>query len=144
MRNLAPLFVVLGLCACGSTVVTSVHKSGSGSSRSDRTEFTTPGPFSVGCDVAFRSPRVGTQVYCGHGRWYDPARTHAGVAMNPSGSLRICHRKKCGDVPGIPLGRGGKVAVGPFRCRVLRAGVRCMTVKTGRGFLFSAKGVKRI
>ena len=38
------------------------------------------------------------------------------------------------------LGYGRRVAVGRFRCSVLRRGVKCTVAASGKGFLFNPKG----
>jgi hypothetical protein len=41
-------------------------------------------------------------------------------------------------------GYGKRITVGPFRCQVLHAGVRCTVISTGKGFLIETKKMVRI
>ena len=71
----------------------------------------------------------------------------AKATLEPSGVVKACSVKagtlanKCdlGNAGvGTPTYRAGrKVTVGRFRCQVLSGGVRCVVVKTGRGFMFT-------
>jgi hypothetical protein len=71
------------------------------------------------------------------------------VKMYASGKLKICHGRRClgcGCAPeDIPtLGYGRKVTVGRFRCRSQQSGVTCRVIRSGKGFLISRTGVRRV
>ncbi len=68
MRKLAPLLLVLGLCACGgsSAVVDSTVTTVSPAPKPGHAVFTTSGPKAATCDIAFHTPNVGTHAYCVH------------------------------------------------------------------------------
>ena len=69
------------------------------------------------------------------------------VDMDASGRLRISHPKGCGCGPDPPpphLAYGRSVSYGGFRCLSLETGVRCVVVRSGKGFLISRSGVTRI
>jgi len=139
MRKLAPLLLVLGLCACGSSAITgSVSTTIGGSPSHDRAVFVTTGPNAATCDIA------GTYAYCVHYPPHEP-RLAVSVAMKPSGSFGTCNGAKCvHKLNGAPLNLGEKVRVGPFRCTVLPSGVLCDIPTTGRGFLISRNGVQQV
>ena len=46
--------------------------------------------------------------------------------------------------PGLTFGVGKSVTVGPFRCRVLQAGVQCTVIATGNGFLINTHEAVRV
>ena len=63
--------------------------------------------------------------------------------------------KICTDSPGCPwifddpepgpiLGVGQHVTRRPFRCRVLDAGIKCVVIKTGKGFLINPNEAVRV
>lgn len=72
--------------------------------------------------------------------------------LNARGRVRICAQHGPGttcrlgnpgeNTPTYAVGR--KLRVGPFRCRLLEAGVRCTFIKTGKGFLISPTTVARV
>jgi len=68
------------------------------------------------------------------------------ATLDASGRVKICRGQRCLGNPDArrPLRLGKSVAIGPFRCTSLRSGVRCVVTKTGRGFVFTARGVKRL
>lgn len=72
------------------------------------------------------------------------------VKMDAGGRLKICHGRRCvvgcGCVPeGIStLGYGKQITVGRFRCRSQRSGVTCTVIRSGKGFLISRTGVRRV
>jgi hypothetical protein len=70
------------------------------------------------------------------------------VRMNVRGRLRVC-MDSCVGNPGLgdivnTLRRGRRLTVGRFRCRARRGAVRCVVVKSGRGFVISRDGVDRV
>jgi hypothetical protein len=86
-------------------------------------------------------PTIGTSVYC------QTAPHYESVILRPNGKLTICHGIKCvGNPPeGVPtLTYGAWLDGGPFRCRSLKTGVKCVVRKTGRGFLISPTSIKRV
>ena len=166
MRRLAALLLVLGLCACGSsrvhlarTGVTTVPLPGlTHGGHWDRFVTTpdrgggdgtvvwyTTGPNKVNCYVTIRDSVVGTRAYCIQRHHAAPV---TGVAMNGSGRLTICHGNECGQLPNLApeLSVGDEVGAtnSPFDCKVLSAGVRCIILKTGSGFLIGTNGVQRV
>ena len=146
MRTLAPLLLVLGLCACGSSTIAGGSRSTtlSASPKSGRAVFATSGPNAATCDIAFHQPNVGTHAYCVRYPRHEP-RLAVSVVMRPSGSFRTCTGKKCvHKLDAAPLKVGEKVGVGPFRCSVLAGGVLCDVAETGRGFLISGAGVQQV
>ena len=70
------------------------------------------------------------------------------VNMNTNGRLKICSVRcnVCGcDEPGFaPLAYGKQITVGRFRCESLRSGMKCTVMRSGRGFLISTVGVRRV
>jgi hypothetical protein len=66
------------------------------------------------------------------------------------GSLKICRGGlRCtsdfGEKPTPQeLAYGAQVTVGRFRCLSLRSGMRCVVIRTGKGFLINAAGVARV
>lgn len=70
--------------------------------------------------------------------------------MRPNGTVTVCstHRlnpNTC-DLGNAgehtpTLSRGKRITVGPFRCQILRTGVECTVISTGKGFLMSRKKV---
>jgi hypothetical protein len=123
--------------------------------------------------VAGRFKRVGRAPAKTYGSFYSPSRNIAceihdsrgfvdvycqsvehphSVHMDRKGRLKICHggtlqTTHCLGDPGedTPLLRyGSHVTVGRFRCRSREAGVTCVVVKTGKGFLIDRDRVKRV
>jgi hypothetical protein len=72
------------------------------------------------------------------------------VAMDANGRLKICHGRRClapcGCAPdGIPtLGYGKQFTAGRFRCVSKRSGVTCTVIRSGRGFVITRSGVRRV
>jgi hypothetical protein len=93
-------------------------------------------------------------VYDGHGGLAQagcedlgPGRV-ARVTLEPNGTIVTCSSPNVRTNPcdvgnvgeGTPTyGYGHAVTVGRFRCGVLRAGVRCVVLATGKGFLFGPR-----
>jgi len=84
-------------------------------------------------------------VYC---QRYRPGGS---VGMSVDGRLRICRGRGCvgnpgeGDVPTpTMLGYGKHVTAGPFRCLSQRSGVTCIVIRSGKGFMISRAGVRRV
>lgn len=78
---------------------------------------------------------------------FKPIRT---AELNVAGRLRIvpCHASSCKDcgcreeAPILPYGQ--QITVSRFQCVSLKSGMKCTVVKTGKGFLISRSGTKRI
>jgi hypothetical protein len=71
------------------------------------------------------------------------------VRLYPGGQLKICRgsEARCkigndGEIPTLDYGR--RITVGRFRCKSLRSGVRCIVLRSGKGFLINRAGVKRV
>ena len=102
--------------------------------------FFAPG-VTTSCEMDSGMRTIGTSVYC------QTAPHYESVILRPSGKLTICHGVKCiGNPPeGVPtLTYGAWLDGGPFRCTSLKAGVKCVVRKTGKGFLISPTTIKRI
>jgi len=126
----------------------------------------TPGKALTG--AIFNSPTaIGTQCYLG-----DDPSVHAAYAvqvvcqsgrarpalaqkvkMRGNGSVTICrdrsNRNVCnlgnsGEDPVPTLGYGKQVTVGRFRCSSLRTGIKCVVIRTGKGFLINRARVTRV
>jgi hypothetical protein len=82
---------------------------------------------------------------------YD-AKLSQTVKLNRSGRLAICQdrgtRNRCNignPGEGTPtLSYGKQITVGRFRCLSLRSGMRCTVIRSGKGFLISRAGVRRV
>ena len=95
-----------------------------------------PGPYGVG-------------VYC---QSYTAGRVGQNVKLDGSGTVKGCRNRSVtvnncnlgnsGEDPAASLAVGKQVVVGRFRCRVLATDVECVIVKTGKGFLIGAAGVR--
>jgi hypothetical protein len=71
------------------------------------------------------------------------------VNMGGDGRLKICRGIRCVgcgcDAPATPtLGYGRQISVGRFRCFSQRAGVKCIVIRSGKGFLINNNGVTRV
>jgi hypothetical protein len=102
--------------------------------------FFGPGP-STSCEMDVGMPKIGTSVYC---QTYPHTES---VVLHTNGTLTICHGIKCiGNPPDqVPtLVYGSWLTAGPFRCDSTHAGIRCVVVKTGRGFVISPTAIKRV
>lgn len=75
-------------------------------------------------------------------------RTAKSVTLRANGTLRVCRGVSCiGDPPvdrTATLRYGVSKRVGPFRCSSIRAGMRCVVIATGRGFLISRDAVRPV
>jgi hypothetical protein len=86
-------------------------------------------------------PGIGTAAYC---QTYPHAES---VTLRPNGTLKLCHGIQCiGNPPDqVPtLVYGGSLTTGPFRCTSLHAGVKCVVMKSGRGFLISPTTIRKV
>jgi hypothetical protein len=71
------------------------------------------------------------------------------VQMGPDGKLRICRGAgRClGDFDGPAppkLAYGKQITAGRFRCYSLRSGIKCVVIRSGKGFLINSAGVTRV
>jgi hypothetical protein len=69
--------------------------------------------------------------------------------MDANGRLKICQGRRClgcGCAPeGIPtLGYGKQVIAGRYRCLSQPSGVTCVVISSGKGFVISSAGVRRV
>ena len=109
--------------------------------------FFTPGPNGSSCEIDVAVPGLPTSTWCIVEPPKVPASKAIGVTLRENGDLGICRGGQCvGNAPErTPTLRYGRsISVGPFRCTSLRAGVRCVVTKLGRGFMLGAHSVKRV
>jgi len=102
--------------------------------------FFAPG-VTTSCEMDYEMPKIGTAAFC---QTYPHTES---ATLRPSGLVTICHGIKCiGNPPDqVPtLVYGAWLAAGPLRCTSLRAGVKCVVTKTGRGFLISPTSIERV
>jgi hypothetical protein len=73
------------------------------------------------------------------------------AALDAKGRVQTCRGRGClgnygeGDVPpATMLGYGRQVTSGQFRCLSQRSGVTCVVVRSGKGFMISRAGVRRV
>ena len=100
--------------------------------------FFAPG-VTTSCELDLAMPRIGTSAYC---QTYPHAES---VVLSVNGKLTVCHGIKCiGNPPdGVPtLTYGAWLDDGPIRCTSLKAGVKCVVRKTGKGFLISPASIR--
>jgi hypothetical protein len=103
-------------------------------------------PTGVSCEIAVAVAGL-TEVSCLVGPPQRAAKKAVSVELSPSGTLRICHGLGCvGNAPSTQtrLADGRSVVLAPFRCTAVRAGVRCVVIRLGRGFILGTAGVTRI
>jgi hypothetical protein len=102
--------------------------------------FFAPG-VTTSCEMDFSMPKIGTAAYC------QTAPHYESVVLHENGKLTICHGVECiGNPPdGVPtLTYSAWLDNGPIRCTSLKAGVKCVVRKTGKGFLISPTSITRI
>ncbi len=102
--------------------------------------FFAPGT-TTSCELDVSMPGIGTAAYC---QTYPHAES---VVLHPTGRLTLCHGIRCiGNPPDqVPtLVYGAWLSAGPFKCTSTRAGVKCVVVKSGKGFLISPTAIKRL
>lgn len=86
---------------------------------------------------------------------YSQSRTYnRRVTMNGSGEVLVCARHVHAFEDPCELGNAGigtptynagrQITVGPFRCKVVRSGVRCTVVATGKGFYMTSDKVTSV
>jgi hypothetical protein len=96
----------------------------------------------------FRSPSGNIEcevrsasAYC---QTFTPLRS---VTMAAAGTYKVCNGVRCvgnGPTGQFTLAYGRSVNVGPFRCTSLLAGMQCIVIRTGHGFVIGRSGVKRV
>ena len=98
--------------------------------------------YGVTCHMTDDGSFRGSWVYCWIGGNPHPTRH---VKLNPDG------RFSATATTPIPQGLGGpvppygtRVTAGRFRCQSLRSGMKCTVISTGKGFLFSIQGARRV
>jgi hypothetical protein len=103
-------------------------------------------PGVLGCKM-FDPSTAGFNVYCQFDPVNSPKLSRLSVKMGVGGRFTLCHE----NCPTAELGEGvralgfGKQAtVGRFRCLSLRTGVKCIVIRSGKGFLISSKGVHAV
>ncbi|HEY4348469.1 MAG TPA: hypothetical protein VGM80_12845 [Gaiellaceae bacterium] len=132
MRRVGSL--LLAVVAAGAVTL------GGAAAKGSQHFFFGPGT-STSCEMDVGMPKIGTDVYC---QTYPHAES---VTLSAKGTITLCHGIKCiGNPPDqVPtLVYGNWLAYGPFRCTSLRAGVKCVITRTGRGFLISPTSIKRL
>ena len=106
--------------------------------------FVTPGSNGALCQMTV-APYAPTSVLCLVGPPQVPANKAITATLTPAGHVKVCNGEGClsnGGGPTLPYGHS--IALGPFRCTALRAGVLCVVTSTGRGFLLSARRIEPI
>ncbi len=94
----------------------------------------------LSCEMADRDAR-GSYVYC------QSVKAPKNVRMSLDGRLKICRGIKCLGNPAEntpALGYGRKITIGRFACSSQKSGVKCTVTRSGKGFLISRTGVRRI
>jgi hypothetical protein len=94
----------------------------------------------IQCQVS-TGATYGRAAFC---QTFTPARS---VTLHRNGKLKTCRGVKClgnGPEDATMLKYGKSLAVGPFRCTSLQRGMRCVVVRTGRGFELSKQGIRRL
>ena len=92
------------------------------------------------CEVSADAAQ-GTRAYC---LTFDRPRS---VTLRRNGSMKVCRGHRClsnGPEDAFTLRYGRSVRVGPFRCTSLERGMRCVVLRSGRGFLLSKERLQRL
>lgn len=104
----------------------------------------TPLPHGVTCYMTDDGSFAGSWVYCWIGS--NPRSTRH-IKLTLDGRFNVAVTAAS---PG-PLGIGGpndpygkQVTVGRFRCLILRSGIRCTVIRSGKGFVFNSRGARRV
>jgi hypothetical protein len=139
--------VLAAVLAAGASGVFATLAQGTGTPVVKSVEFYSPlRPGIIGCELSDPSS-LGYNVFCQLDPVNSPRLTTLIVKMSAAGRLTLC-KKNCpiGDLgEGTRvLGYGKQATIGRFRCLSLRTGVRCIVIRSGKGFLISSKGVKRV
>lgn len=94
----------------------------------------------IQCEVVSNDSR-GSYAYC---QTFSPARS---VKLKPTGVFTECRGVECvgdGPVDAFTLAAERSTTVGQFRCTAKTNGIRCVTTKSGRGFLLGRRGVTAV
>ena len=95
----------------------------------------------LSCEMDDGRAGVPNHVWCQS--WKKPHR----VTLRPDGRLNTCRGERCLGNPGENTPRlayGKHITVGRFRCFSLQAGIKCVVISSGRGFLIDKVGVHRV
>jgi hypothetical protein len=81
--------------------------------------------------------------------WCVTVSARHGVNLELSGKVTVCTGQGAGCLGTVPassptLAYGRQVTVGRFRCFSQRAGVKCIVIRSGKGFLFNGTSVRRV
>jgi hypothetical protein len=95
----------------------------------------------LGCEMDDRRSGVPNQVYC------QSIKAPHNVRMGLDARLTTCRGVSClgnapENTPVLPYGK--QVTVGRFRCFSLRSGIKCIVVRSGKGFLIDRVGVRGV
>jgi hypothetical protein len=93
----------------------------------------------LSCEVSSGGDR-GAYAYC------QSISEPRSATLKKTGHTKVCRGSNClGDSPenATELGYGKSKRVGAFKCTSKTSGIRCVVVKSGRGFAISHDGVKR-
>jgi hypothetical protein len=93
----------------------------------------------ISCELGVSRPLLGTYAFCAT---LHPPRC---VTLKANGQTRAPQNCLLGNEPEntFTLRYGRSVRLGPFRCTSRRAGMRCVIVRSGHGFLISRERLKR-
>ncbi len=111
-----------------------------GSGKLTVAEFYSPSG-NLSCEMDDGRAGVPNHVWCQS--WKKPHR----VTLRPDGRLNTCRGERCLGNPGENTPRlayGKHITVGRFRCFSLQAGIKCVVISSGRGFLIDKVGVHRV
>jgi hypothetical protein len=123
-------------------VLTAAVTAGQAASSASRTTASFYSPSrNLGCELDDRRAGVPSEVFC------QSLKTPHSVKLGLNGRIKICRGESCLGNPGegTPvLAYGRQVTVGRFRCFSLTAGVKCIVISSGKGFLIDKAGVRRL
>src|SRR4051794_6907403 len=88
--------------------------------------------FPFGCEMVDEGPEA--RVFC----WEGPGGNTRHVLLDSTGQVSLTATEPVPigiGGPGIPY--GGWVTIGRFRCEVLRKGIECVLISSGKGFLIT-------
>jgi hypothetical protein len=95
----------------------------------------------LGCELDDRRAGVPNEVFC------QSLKAPHSVKLGLNGQIRVCRGETCLGNPGegTPvLAYGRQITVGRFRCFSLMTGVKCIVIRSGKGFLIDKAGVRRL
>jgi hypothetical protein len=114
--------------------------------------FNAPAGLGVQCGISDQPGPNGVGITCQSVK-VRPRLYQQKARMNGKGRVSICRDRslgnRCnlgnsGEDPVPTYKYGADVTVGRFRCRVLKSGVRCVLIKTGKGFVISRSRAARV